>query len=70
MSTTTGDGEVPDPGRARPDATDATGAASGPDEPVAATRRLAVNEDWAATVLGLVLLALLVSGVVSPDVVP
>lgn len=41
-----------------------------PDPQVGTTRKLALNEDWAATIVGLALLLLLISGVVSPDVVP
>lgn len=45
--------------------------ATPPPEPeVAATRRLALNEDWIATIVGLALLGLLLTGIVDPSVVP
>lgn len=40
------------------------------DRRVARTRRLQVNEDWAATAVGLIILALVLVGVISPDLVP
>lgn len=42
------------------------------EEPPTVTERTraAVNEDWAATVVGLVLLALVIIGVIPPGVVP
>lgn len=51
------------------------GAPGGPDddiavvEPVAAVRRL-VTEDWAATILGLVLLLLALVGVITKGMIP
>lgn len=41
-----------------------------PDESVRAERRLALNEDWAATVVGLVILVLVLAGVVPAWLVP
>ena len=59
-------------GAALPDAPDAPGA----DEPIevaggvpAAGRRM-ISEDWAATILGLVLLALVLAGVIGKGMVP
>lgn len=40
------------------------------DPPVTRVRRLQVNEDWAATIIGLVLLGLALTGVLGPDLVP
>ncbi|HEX7301967.1 hypothetical protein [Lentzea sp.] len=40
------------------------------EEGVGRERRLAVNEDWAATVVGLVLLVLVLAGVVPGWLVP
>jgi hypothetical protein len=37
---------------------------------VAAAGRRAINEDWAATILGLVLLALVLTGVIGKGVIP
>ena len=48
-----------------PSPADPTGAAS-PDE----TRRFHLSEDWAATVVGLALLGLVLTGVLGADVVP
>ena len=47
-------------------------ASSRPDSPdhVAAARRLALNEDWAATVVGLLLLALVLTGLLPGWLVP
>ena len=41
-----------------------------PDTAVAAARRVALNEDWAATVVGLVLLALVLTGLLPGWLVP
>ena len=41
-----------------------------PDSAVTAARRLALNEDWAATVVGLLLLALVLTGLLSGWLVP
>lgn len=43
---------------------------SEPDEGVGPERRLAVTEDWAATIVGLLLLALVLTGVVPGWLVP
>jgi hypothetical protein len=45
-------------------------AAPAPDAEVAASGRRALNEDWAATILGLVLLALVLLGVIAKGMVP
>ena len=37
---------------------------------VAAAGRRAINEDWAATILGLVLLGLVLSGVIGKGLIP
>jgi hypothetical protein len=44
--------------------------ASSPDEAVTATRRLALNEDWTATIIGLLLLALVLTGLLPGWLVP
>jgi hypothetical protein len=44
--------------------------AQAPDAEVAASGRRALNEDWAATILGLVLLALVLVGVIAKGMVP
>ena len=41
-----------------------------PDPAVTAARRLALNEDWAATVVGLLLLALVLTGLLPGWLVP
>ena len=41
-----------------------------PDSAVAAARRGALNEDWAATIVGLVLLALVLTGLLPGWLVP
>jgi hypothetical protein len=41
-----------------------------PDPAVTGARRLALNEDWAATVVGLVLLALVLTGLLPGWLVP
>lgn len=33
-------------------------------------RRIALNEDWAATIVGLALLLLILAGIITGDVVP
>lgn len=43
---------------------------SEPDEGVRSERRLSLNEDWAATVVGLLLLALVLVGAVPDWIVP
>ena len=43
---------------------------SGPDPAVTTARRLALNEDWAATVVGLLLLALVLTGLLPGWLVP
>ena len=44
---------------------------SGPrDDTVTAARRLALNEDWAATIVGLLLLALVLTGLLPGWLVP
>lgn len=48
-----------------PSPADPTGTAS-PEQ----TRRLHLTEDWAATLVGLVLLGLVLTGVLGADVVP
>ena len=60
-----------------PDAAgDAAADAEDGDEPievaggVAAAGRRLISEDWAATILGLVLLALVLSGVIGKGIVP
>ena len=60
-----------------PDAADDAAAdAEDGDEPievaggVAAAGRRLISEDWAATILGLVLLALVLSGVIGKGIVP
>ena len=41
-----------------------------PDTAVTAARRVALNEDWAATIVGLVLLALVLTGLLPGWLVP
>lgn len=41
-----------------------------PDEGVRTERRTALNEDWAATIVGLLLLALVLAGVIPGWLVP
>jgi len=48
--------------------TDSTSPES--DSAVTAARRLALNEDWAATIVGLVLLALVLTGLLPGWLVP
>ncbi|WP_267460880.1 hypothetical protein [Pseudonocardia abyssalis] len=43
---------------------------SEPDEGVRAQRRLALNEDWLATAVGLLILALVLTGVIPAWLVP
>ena len=50
-----------DPAPSRPDS---------PDPAVTTARRLALNEDWAATVVGLLLLALVLTGLLPGWLVP
>lgn len=67
-------------GAAAVDAEDAAGDAAADaedgDEPievaggVAAAGRRLISEDWAATILGLVLLALVLAGVIGKGIVP
>jgi hypothetical protein len=45
-------------------------AASTSDGEVERTRRIAFNEDWAATAVGLVLLVLVLTGVIPEGLVP
>jgi hypothetical protein len=40
------------------------------DSTITAARRLALNEDWAATIVGLVLLALVLTGLLPSWLVP
>jgi hypothetical protein len=71
---------VDDPGEpggaaAAADAGDADGATPSDDAietagGVAEAGRRAINEDWAATVLGLVLLVLVLSGVIGKGLIP
>ena len=49
-----------DPASPRPESPQPNSPA--PDPAVATARRLALNEDWAATVVGLLLLALVLTG--------
>ena len=53
----------PHPGSPRPNS-------SAPDPAVTTARRLALNEDWAATVVGLLLLALVLTGLLPGWLVP
>ena len=46
------------------------GGTDQPDSAVTAARRLALNEDWAATVVGLLLLALVLTGLLPGWLVP
>ncbi len=55
------------PGPGTPDAAEAASEAI--EEPAVAVRR-AFTEDWAATILGLVLLALVLVGVITKGMVP
>jgi hypothetical protein len=57
-----------DPTSPRPDSP--TPDSPGPDSAVTAARRLALNEDWAATVVGLLLLALILTGLLPGWLVP
>jgi hypothetical protein len=41
-----------------------------PDSAVTAARRVALNEDWAATIVGLLLLALVLTGLLPGWLVP
>lgn len=41
-----------------------------PDDGVRAQRRTALNEDWLATIVGLVILALVLTGVIPAWLVP
>jgi hypothetical protein len=52
-----------DPAPSRPDSPT-------PDPAVTTARRLALNEDWAATVVGLLLLALVLTGLLPGWLVP
>lgn len=45
-------------------------AQGGPDPAIGSARRFVLNDDWAATVVGLVLLALILAGVVPGRLVP
>jgi hypothetical protein len=64
---------VTEPTRPRPDSATAD-SSGGTDTPggtdVTTARRTALNEDWAATVVGLVLLALVLTGVLPGWLVP
>jgi hypothetical protein len=60
-----------------PATADAPAAGAGPDDDaietaggVAAAGRRAVNEDWAATILGLTLLLLTLAGVIGKGLIP
>jgi|GEM_PF-864353 len=59
----------PVPAGASP-APDPDGNAVTTDPTVSATRRYHVDEDWLATVVGLVLLGLVLTGVVGAGVIP
>lgn len=45
-------------------------AVTAPDPTVTTTRRHHLNEDWLATVVGLALLALVLTGVIGAEVLP
>jgi hypothetical protein len=47
-----------------------SGRPAAPDPAVHGARRTALNEDWAATVVGLVLLGLVLAGLLPGSVVP
>ncbi len=49
---------------------DRVATAPAPDASVAATRRYHLDEDWLATLVGLVLLGLVLTGVIGAGVVP
>jgi hypothetical protein len=49
---------------------DSTPVPSSSDDSVTAARRLALNEDWAATIVGLLLLALVLTGLLPGWLVP
>jgi len=57
-----------DPASPRPESPQPNSPA--PDPAVATARRLALNEDWAATVVGLLLLALVLTGLLPGRLVP
>lgn len=57
---------APDPRPTAPDDAHPTGADTG----VGATRRHHLNEDWLATLVGLALLALVLTGVLGEGIVP
>ena len=57
-----------DPASPRPESPQPDSPA--PDPAVATARRLALNEDWAATVVGLLLLALVLTGLLPGWLVP
>ncbi len=57
-----------DPASPRPESPQPNSPA--PDPAVATARRLALNEDWAATVVGLLLLALVLTGLLPGWLVP
>lgn len=58
-----------DPVPARPDATGDGPPDAAPDAP-SATRRFTLNEDWFATILGLVLLVAALVGAIPAGLVP
>jgi hypothetical protein len=49
---------------------DPTSPTTGPDPTVRAAGRISFNEDWAATVVGLILLALVLTGLLPGWLVP
>ena len=51
-------------------APDAPGATTADPPSVAAANRRAISEDWAATVFGLVLVALVLAGVITDGLIP
>ena len=53
-----------------PLATDAPGPTTADPPTVAAANRRAISEDWAATLVGLVLIALVLAGIVTDGLVP
>ena len=51
-------------------APDAPGTATAGPPTIAAATRRAISEDWAATVVGLVLLALVLAGILTDGLIP